>query len=272
MKKITLPNVRQFPSGPKCCGTKLSRDFIFPNDVPDACCGAFSLNFGSGTTELDELNSGPFTVTNSCDATVRFYQTSNFGDTVILNVGGTDHTLIHPSDFPGYTDILIPAGSELSLFVQVFGGEVNVQITMKNLTCDQTNDTLIFNYTMDVPACCGLQTYPMAAPVDDPGDYWDTFATPYIVQGTCDSDLTFSVTYDRIIDDPFYSVDVYHNGNAIGLTVGGDVTITVSPGDDITFQAIMGLVGIGPGIFTFSVQNLTCATGTDVVWVCELGA
>lgn len=272
MKKITLPSVRQFPSA-KCCGTKASRDFIFPDAGPDGCCGEVNLNFGTGSTEAVELNVGPLFPTNTCEATIRFRQTSSFGDLVVVNVSGGDNIIIHPSIFPGYTDVTIPVGAEIFLFVEVFGGETNVQLTAQNMTCGETTDTLIFDYQMAVPPCCALQTYPMTPPVSIPGDYYDSSLTPYIVPGTCDAVLEFSFTYDRILDDPFYGVDIYWNGNSIGMSLPSNpVTIQVSPGDELFFITIMGLTGIGPGIFTFSVVNQTCGTGPDVVFVAELGA
>jgi len=121
--------------------------------------------------------------------------------------------------------------------------------------------------------CCGEQTYPMTPPETIPGDYLDTGLTPYTVLGTCDSTLVFSVTYDRILDDPFFSTDVYWNGNPIGLTPGGSVSITVSPGDQLFFIAIMGITGMGQGVFTFRVINQTCGEVTPtVVFVATLGA
>jgi len=277
MKKITLPNVKQFPMA-KCCGTKASRDFIFPNDVPDACCGAFSLNFGSGETDQNFFDSGGNTLTNSCEATVRFTSfigSSNPGDVVQFTVvdpdlGGISYYIPINS---GFIDIVIPAGVVVILTISVIptGEPIPVQLTMTNLTCG-TPEELIFNWELAVPECCGLQTYPMAAPVVWNGDYWDTFSTPYIVQGICDSDLEFSADFSNQAGDSFAGFDVYVNGNPIGLTPGTPVTVTVSPGDTIFFIAYLGITGIGGGVFTFSVRNLTCETGPDVVWVCELTA
>ena len=123
------------------------------------------------------------------------------------------------------------------------------------------------------PPCCGLQTYPMNPPESTPSGYLDTSATPYIVQGSCDSTLVFSVTYDRELDDPFFGTDIFINGSSIGLTVGGSITFTVSPGDQIYFQAITGGFISGPCVFTFSVINQTCGEVTSsVVFVATLEA
>lgn len=238
---------------------------------PPPCCGAFIYNFGEGETDQNGFDSGAITLTNSCEATVRFTSfigSSNPGNLVQFTVNGTDYSIPINS---GFIDIVIPPGANVILFIQVVptGDPIGVQVTMQNLTCG-TAEQVIFDWLLAVPPCCGLQTYPMAAPVVYNGDYWDTSGDKYIVPGTCDADLLFSVTYDRILDDPFYGVDVYVNGSSIGLTVGSPITITVSPGDEIFFVAIMGTIGIGPGIFTFSVENLTCETGPDVAWVCEL--
>lgn len=138
-----------------------------------------------------------------------------------------------------------------------------------------TNNLMIVGevFSSSGPApCCAAQTYPMTPPESTPGDYLDTSLTPYTVIGSCPATLVFSVSYDRILDDLFFGTDIYWNGNPIGLTTGGSVSITVSPGDELFFVAIMGITGIGPGVFTFSVTNHTCGVGPNVVFVATLGA
>jgi len=123
------------------------------------------------------------------------------------------------------------------------------------------------------PPCCGAQIYPMSDSESTPSDYLDTSVKPYEIQGTCNSTLVFSVTYDREIADPFHSTDIFINGSPIGLSTGGSVSFVVSPGDLLFFLAIMGVSGIGPGTFTFRVINQTCGEVTpSVIFVATLGA